>query len=427
MELELYDALGHRKVSNAPPQYLMGDEVGYTKVTTAWSSVVTVAATDYALSSMTMTIIGDGVNETLVTAKIHGVNPGTVVGIHNIRLWDGAVGSGTLLDQVTSQNPTSGLTSMPMPPIITRIPPFLGSKTLNLAYYTAAGGTVPTIHAGATYPAEMRATRLKGAGVVGVPSVSVTAPLVSGAAQMATGGDTLINTWQTLEWDNTNGLMFKAATPDRLFAPEPGIYDVSQVLAFSAGVSSTATLYCFVRHYNAGGTLLATRLVNATMWANAAATSWVGGPTELNMAAGDYVTFYGAQFTGGTRTFNSAMCRFQLSKKAPNIIAGYEQTDTGWLALPTLAGSWVVHNAGSYPLGYRRKNGIVYLRGLIKSGSGLMFTLPAGFRPAYTKYLPAVANDAAAGLYVAGNGQVTHVFGSNVWFSLDNITFPADQ
>ena len=51
-----------------------------------------------------------------------------------------------------------------------------------------------------------------------------------------------------------------------------------------------------------------------------------------------------------------------------------------WTA-PTLAGSWVNFGSDNEPAGYRLNGDMVELRGSIKNGSGLIFTLPAGMRP----------------------------------------------
>lgn len=52
--------------------------------------------------------------------------------------------------------------------------------------------------------------------------------------------------------------------------------------------------------------------------------------------------------------------------------------DTGWINL-ALLNSWVT--SGGLTPGYRKLNGVVYLRGRISGGSGTPFTLPAGYRP----------------------------------------------
>jgi hypothetical protein len=55
--------------------------------------------------------------------------------------------------------------------------------------------------------------------------------------------------------------------------------------------------------------------------------------------------------------------------------------DTGWIA-PALTNAWVDYGGNYEPSGYRKLNGYVELRGMIKAGAtGGVFTLPAGYRP----------------------------------------------
>ncbi|QDP44227.1 hypothetical protein KGG70_gp57 [Streptomyces phage Celia] len=56
--------------------------------------------------------------------------------------------------------------------------------------------------------------------------------------------------------------------------------------------------------------------------------------------------------------------------------------DTGWIT-PTLINSWVVYGSPYTAPAYRKINGRVFLKGLVKNGSvGFsIFILPVGFRP----------------------------------------------
>lgn len=68
--------------------------------------------------------------------------------------------------------------------------------------------------------------------------------------------------------------------------------------------------------------------------------------------------------------------------------------DTGWIT-PTLSGSWV--STAGMTVQYRRINGIVHLHGRATGGSGTMFVLPAGFRPADAAPSFLVQNGSVAG------------------------------
>lgn len=115
-------------------------------------------------------------------------------------------------------------------------------------------------------------------------------------------------------------------------------------------------------------------------------------------------------------------------------------TDTGWIAL-TLGAGWSNYGGGFSSANYRRKNGIVYLRGLVKNndvttGAGLtVATLPPGYRPANTNIFSLVASQASGHAIradLAPTGALTvdaaAVNGSFQvpYLSLAGLIFPAD-
>jgi hypothetical protein len=114
-------------------------------------------------------------------------------------------------------------------------------------------------------------------------------------------------------------------------------------------------------------------------------------------------------------------------------LAGSVYDDTGWIA-PALQSGWGQY-AGWEPAGYRRINGIVYLRGLISGGTTtdgtLIFTLPAGFRPQAAttgKHISVASSNALGVIKVRENGRVecgTPVNAS--WLSFAGVSFPADD
>lgn len=102
--------------------------------------------------------------------------------------------------------------------------------------------------------------------------------------------------------------------------------------------------------------------------------------------------------------------------------------DTGWIA-PALLNGWVNYSApgtGFAPCGYRKIGNIVFLRGLLKSGTAnLMFTLPAGYRPAWLMLLGIEAGGAHGRVDIAANGDVTRVAGGNAYIQIE-FSFVAD-
>lgn len=104
--------------------------------------------------------------------------------------------------------------------------------------------------------------------------------------------------------------------------------------------------------------------------------------------------------------------------------------DTGWIA-PTLLNGWTNYGAPWSTAGYRRKNGIVYLRGLVANGSKTnvpIFTLPAGFRIGQDGHMLANTSDTMPATYqVLANGNVMWRGGGNAYFGLDGTAFIADN
>ncbi len=96
-----------------------------------------------------------------------------------------------------------------------------------------------------------------------------------------------------------------------------------------------------------------------------------------------------------------------------------------WKA-PTFKNGWKNYSSTYNPAGYFKDSmGIVHLRGLVKDGnSGVIFTLPAGYRPGYRELNAVFTNPNEVGrLDVMANGEVIMMVGDKGWFSLDGVTF----
>lgn len=104
--------------------------------------------------------------------------------------------------------------------------------------------------------------------------------------------------------------------------------------------------------------------------------------------------------------------------------------DTGWIALPLLAG-WVAYGGGTGSPRYRRKDGRVQVVGLIKNGTATagttLATLPAGFRPSSTEIYAVHNGTAARGVQVDTSGNIQCGVGiTNPELGLASITFWVD-
>lgn len=108
--------------------------------------------------------------------------------------------------------------------------------------------------------------------------------------------------------------------------------------------------------------------------------------------------------------------------------------DTGWIA-PSLTGGWVDFLVGVSPVGYRRRNGVVEVRGAVKSGtagdpSKPLFTLPVEFRPPNVYNFSCVAGPGMARVDVGYDGKLIlwsySGGGNNTMVSLPTIRFSTD-
>lgn len=92
---------------------------------------------------------------------------------------------------------------------------------------------------------------------------------------------------------------------------------------------------------------------------------------------------------------------------------------------PTLLNSWVHYGAPyATPSYHKTADGTVVLNGFVKSGSsGVVFTLPVGYRPSSQLIFTVVSNGVFGRVDVGTDGNVTGIVYSNVSLSLDGINF----
>jgi len=109
----------------------------------------------------------------------------------------------------------------------------------------------------------------------------------------------------------------------------------------------------------------------------------------------------------------------------------FPASHTGWSNF-SLQNGWATYGGVfATPQYTKTSDNLVSLKGLIRSGttsSGTaVATLPAGFRPAERLLFTTASSGAHARLDIQPNGQVLFMNGSSGWFSLDGVTFVADQ
>jgi hypothetical protein len=104
--------------------------------------------------------------------------------------------------------------------------------------------------------------------------------------------------------------------------------------------------------------------------------------------------------------------------------------DTGW-TVATLLNSWVAFGAPTTPPQYRRRDGITYVAGNMKTGtiaSGtILFNLPAGYRPLTSHRFLAYLSGGTVGLIeVVASGDVKAASALNATITAYTFSFPAD-
>lgn len=335
MDGKLYDSAGLSKVNSSAPEYFVGEEVGMITNTSSPTTGSIAASANSAVLLGPLTVTGDGVNQTELEFYCFGPyqSLGTANEHFNVDLWDGAVG-GTRIQSiqchVVALNKSVGGRTM-----VVQVPPFSGVKTFNVSISNGTGAAATFyLQSGATFPMTLRATRLRKSAIYAPPSVSLTAPLVAGAAQCINATDQLVSNWQTEQWD-THG-MHNTTNPDRITIPTSGVYDVSVTMAWTAGVASAEDAYNYVLRYNSAGVLQATIYLGTYPWGVAASTSFGTTTSKVKCNAGDYLVAYIAQFTGATRTFLSTGCTFQASYIGPAVeVANRSGARAGRVVLTT--------------------------------------------------------------------------------------------
>ncbi|HEX8774902.1 MAG TPA: hypothetical protein VF735_15115 [Pyrinomonadaceae bacterium] len=151
--------------------------------------------------------------------------------------------------------------------------------------------------------------------------------------------------------------------------------------------------------------------------------------TVYNSTTGAFTLTVKTTASGSTGIAVGQGKRRELVHNGTNVFDAITETandDSPTFTAPTLLNSWVNFGGVNAPAGYYKRNGRVFLRGLIKSGTigAVAFTLPTGYRPAYYHYFAVVTYDYVfAAVYVQDNGDVFIKNGNNTFVSLDGISF----
>ena len=126
-----------------------------------------------------------------------------------------------------------------------------------------------------------------------------------------------------------------------------------------------------------------------------------------------------------------------LLKTILNKLKGLEEKtdDTGWIKL-TLQNSWTTRSGQNVPA-YRKKNGYVYLHGLVYAGTDtsnrIIATLPADCIPTGTTnnlyFATAVNGNVCRNVQIQTDGGILApgALEEGQWFPLEGISFPVSD
>lgn len=107
--------------------------------------------------------------------------------------------------------------------------------------------------------------------------------------------------------------------------------------------------------------------------------------------------------------------------------------DTGWQSGTYLLQNGWTQYASWEPMAYRKKDGIVRLKGLLAPGTTtvgtILLTMPAGYRPGGHSHTPVASGFGAGGgcLNINTNGNFALNYNCTGWISLNNIAYPAEN
>lgn len=151
---------------------------------------------------------------------------------------------------------------------------------------------------------------------------------------------------------------------------------------------------------------------------NAAFFSFNAISTDLLVGKAQQGIIYVGDFEG--------MYEQALEIHTPNIEVRKNEYNENWVS-PGFENSWVNYSSTFNQAGFMIDGyGVVHLRGLVKSGSGIptdIFSLPSGYRPAFQHLFPVASNNLFGQVLVNTDGDVNAHTGNVGWFCLDNLTF----
>lgn len=152
---------------------------------------------------------------------------------------------------------------------------------------------------------------------------------------------------------------------------------------------------------------------------------------QYRINGGSWVTGFTNQ---NTRTYTVSSATHTNTVEASvtaNNVAGSSTAGTATATIPLWTSLDLVNGWAAYPPPFavpaytKTSTGLVFLKGMVRGGSGAIATLPSGYRPGTSEYImfESSANQAFARVDIVTSGQISMSVGTNPWLSLDGIAF----
>lgn len=256
------------------------------------------------------------------------------------------------------------------------------------------------------------------------------------AQALTAGANTVIN-FDSERTDN-DSIHDTTTNPSRLTCRTAGVYQITAHIGLTAALASGQAVSIYLRK-NGTAYIASSQIAQLAYEGTVTSTdeAAVGDYYEVIVIPTSAVTVLaGSAGSTSDRQHDFAMVKIGAPIAGQTGITPVE----GWHLVggggePAFAGAWINYggSAGSDRPSlafYKDPNGMVKLRGSVKSGAGLIFTLPVGYRPSGMEHW-AVANYNGSGwqtgyVSVYSDGHVSLDSGSNFLVALDAISFRAE-
>ena len=158
-------------------------------------------------------------------------------------------------------------------------------------------------------------------------------------------------------------------------------------------------------------------------------TAATGYTFEYQINSGAWNTGFSNQATP-TFTVTTATHKDVVNARVTAInSAGNSGYGTSSVTIPlwtpfSLQNSWVDYSPPYASAAYTKTSGgVIVLKGLVRSGSGTVATLPVGYRPSASIMMTTSSNQVSSRIDIGADGSITMSVGNNAWLSLDGIEF----